>query len=355
MTAADQHGPFDLVARVRLLSAIRDTAPEHLTSAEKLVLTMLVSRMNDRGAAWPGVETLASDCSMSQNTIRAATRRLAQKGVLRLERRHKATGVDTSYMYYLGSLPQAGHPSMVEGCITERDGSRIVTRSQTPVTPVTGDVTVAVTRDVADGAPKPTETFAPSALSGEAELQQVASFAASFAAKQVLRAGSLQPLKGHPSTIAGGSLQPLKGESSMVEDELIHRTSPSRTNPKEPQERAGARPSSVITFEGEMPKEAKGEPISEEARQRWERKRIAAVTRIGQDPAAGWNSEEERIAYCKSCGIASEPLAPDADRTGTVATALAKGSSKVAEVRRTSRRFAADGERSAVNAGGRHG
>jgi hypothetical protein len=203
--------PFDLLARARAITSVASV--DLLTSTEKLVLVMLISRMNDRAETWPGIKRLARDCSITPNTARKVTRELEKFGYLRITKRATASGVDTSFLYRLVRLP--------------------------------GEAATTAPSHREDGAPSGATPVLASESNTHGELREVSvtpSEATEVAtAKQLLRSGGrVQPLHPDPSAGEGGTPQSLQGEGAASAPEPTHRTDPSGSVSLNPQTRVRA-------------------------------------------------------------------------------------------------------------------
>ena len=73
---------------------------------QKLVYAMLCMYAdNATKDAFPSIKTLARKCSCSENTIRAALRKLEEVGVIEVKRRYKDDGSRNSNIYFLIDPP----------------------------------------------------------------------------------------------------------------------------------------------------------------------------------------------------------------------------------------------------------
>ena len=73
---------------------------ERLLKRAKLVYLYLSDREKD-GVAWPGLNTMARDLSMSRNTIKRAVADLERFGYLRKELFFREDGKQTSNRYHI--------------------------------------------------------------------------------------------------------------------------------------------------------------------------------------------------------------------------------------------------------------
>lgn len=80
-----------------------------LTSSDRLTLCVLCQWVNrESGECFPSVATIAAHAAMSENSVRAAVRRLVEVGAVTVERRKDATGESASNLYtILGYDPPA--------------------------------------------------------------------------------------------------------------------------------------------------------------------------------------------------------------------------------------------------------
>lgn len=67
----------------------------------KLVYIYLHDRQDKEKKAWPGLNTIASDLSISRSTVKRAVRDLEQAGLIRKEPHLRENGSATSNRYYL--------------------------------------------------------------------------------------------------------------------------------------------------------------------------------------------------------------------------------------------------------------
>ncbi len=67
----------------------------------KLVYLYLYDRMDRDGKAWPGLNTIASDLSISRSTVKRAIRDLERACLIRKEPHYRENGSATSNRYYL--------------------------------------------------------------------------------------------------------------------------------------------------------------------------------------------------------------------------------------------------------------
>lgn len=67
----------------------------------KLVYVYLHDRMDSEKKAWPGLNTIAKDLSVSRSTVKRAVKDLEQAGLIRKEPHFRENGSATSNRYYL--------------------------------------------------------------------------------------------------------------------------------------------------------------------------------------------------------------------------------------------------------------
>ena len=80
----------------------------------KLVLVALADHADDKGICWPGARGLASKCGVTERTIRANLKQLAEQGLIEAEERKRDDGSQASNRYYLNmeiSSPQGVNAS----------------------------------------------------------------------------------------------------------------------------------------------------------------------------------------------------------------------------------------------------
>ena len=75
-----------------------------LTAKEKLVAQYFVYKSNKSGACYPCVSVIAEQCSVSRRTVQRATKKLAEKGYIIIEKRFKCGGKQTSNFYSFNIL-----------------------------------------------------------------------------------------------------------------------------------------------------------------------------------------------------------------------------------------------------------
>ena len=67
----------------------------------KLVYIYLHDRMDSERKAWPGLNTIAKDLSVSLSTVKRAVKDLEKAGLIRKEPHFRKNGSATSNRYYL--------------------------------------------------------------------------------------------------------------------------------------------------------------------------------------------------------------------------------------------------------------
>ncbi|MEO6147038.1 MAG: helix-turn-helix domain-containing protein [Sulfuriferula sp.] len=107
-----------------------------LPLGEKMVLLKLADRANDDGECWPGQESLASDCSMTDRGVRGVIEKLVTKGFLTVESR-RCGQRNKSNLYHLHPEPRSGskvsHPERHD--ILTRNDVPVVYKEEPPVEP----------------------------------------------------------------------------------------------------------------------------------------------------------------------------------------------------------------------------
>lgn len=83
-----------------------------LAKSPKLLLLALADNADDEGKCWPSVKLLAEKCTLSPRAVRALLVDLEQLGHIRIERRFRKDGSQTSNLYFiLPSAPPANDPA----------------------------------------------------------------------------------------------------------------------------------------------------------------------------------------------------------------------------------------------------
>ncbi len=67
----------------------------------KLVYIYLYNRMDKERKAWPGLNTIARDLSLSRSTVKRAVKDLEAAGLIQKEPHYRENGSATSNRYYL--------------------------------------------------------------------------------------------------------------------------------------------------------------------------------------------------------------------------------------------------------------
>lgn len=67
----------------------------------KLVYIYLYDRMDSEKKAWPGINTIAKDLSLSRSTVKRAIKDLEKADLIRKEPHFRDNGSATSNRYYL--------------------------------------------------------------------------------------------------------------------------------------------------------------------------------------------------------------------------------------------------------------
>lgn len=78
-----------------------------LPTGQKMVLLALADRANDDGECWPGQESLARKCSLSERAVRENLRRLNEAGLIEIEERYDTdTHARKTNVYHLVFGPE---------------------------------------------------------------------------------------------------------------------------------------------------------------------------------------------------------------------------------------------------------
>lgn len=72
-----------------------------LPNRAKLVYIYLHDRQDTEHKAWPGINTIAKDLSLSRSTVKRALNDLVKAGLIRKESHYRENGSATSNRYYL--------------------------------------------------------------------------------------------------------------------------------------------------------------------------------------------------------------------------------------------------------------
>lgn len=67
----------------------------------KLVYLYLFDRMDNERKAWPGLNTIAADLSLSRSTVKRAVKDLEKAGLIEKKVHYRENGSSTSNRYYL--------------------------------------------------------------------------------------------------------------------------------------------------------------------------------------------------------------------------------------------------------------
>ncbi|HDS5616328.1 TPA: helix-turn-helix domain-containing protein, partial [Morganella morganii subsp. morganii] len=96
----------------------------------KLVLVKLADNANDQGESWPSVPYIAEQCEISERSVQNHINALVKMGLVRVESRKSANGLNQSNIYHLclnatavsgeSPAPCGANPAGVSGA----DGSR---------------------------------------------------------------------------------------------------------------------------------------------------------------------------------------------------------------------------------------
>ena len=74
---------------------------EQLPNRAKLVYVYLYDRMDDEKKAWPGINRMAADLSLSRSTVKRAITDLVNAGYVRREAAYRQNGSHTSNRLYI--------------------------------------------------------------------------------------------------------------------------------------------------------------------------------------------------------------------------------------------------------------
>ncbi len=74
---------------------------DQLPNRAKLVYLYLHDRMDNEKKAWPGINRIASDLSLSRSTVKRAIADLVKAGYVRKEAAYRSNGSCTSNRYYM--------------------------------------------------------------------------------------------------------------------------------------------------------------------------------------------------------------------------------------------------------------
>ncbi|MCU6273320.1 helix-turn-helix domain-containing protein [Morganella morganii] len=91
----------------------------------KLVLVKLADNANDQGESWPSVPYIAEQCEMSERSVQNHINALVEMGLVRIESRKSANGLNQSNIYHLrlnaavvsgeSAAPYGANPAGVSG------------------------------------------------------------------------------------------------------------------------------------------------------------------------------------------------------------------------------------------------
>lgn len=100
----------------------------------KLVLVKLADNANDQGESWPSVPYIAEQCEISERSVQNHINALVKMGLVRVESRKSANGLNQSNIYHLcldatavsgespapcGANPAGGVVQMVPGLVQQ--------------------------------------------------------------------------------------------------------------------------------------------------------------------------------------------------------------------------------------------
>ncbi len=95
-----------------------------LTPAAKIVYTVIVDAMRDKGVAWPGFRSVATDTGLSTSTVARLVVRLEALGLLVVERDSK--GRPNRYTLPLTTVPKIGTGVPVDGTVSDPQSAPIL-------------------------------------------------------------------------------------------------------------------------------------------------------------------------------------------------------------------------------------
>ena len=87
----------------------------HLTPSPKLLLMALADISNDDGVCWPSVRLLAKKCCLSEREIRRILEQLKSAGYIRINKRFRTDGSQTSNSYIVLPSPSVGGGDKLTG------------------------------------------------------------------------------------------------------------------------------------------------------------------------------------------------------------------------------------------------
>lgn len=109
----------------------------HLTPSAKLVLMALADNADDKGVCWPSVRLLAKKCCLSEREIRRILEQLKSGGYVRISKRFRTDGSQTSNRYIVLPSPSVGGGDKLTGGsdTSNRGGGHQDHRPMQPETP----------------------------------------------------------------------------------------------------------------------------------------------------------------------------------------------------------------------------
>jgi predicted transcriptional regulator len=81
---------------------------ESLPNRAKLVYFYLRDRMDKEGIAWPGINRIAADLSLSRSTVKRALHDLVNAGYIKKEAAYRDNGSATSNRYHILRYAELG-------------------------------------------------------------------------------------------------------------------------------------------------------------------------------------------------------------------------------------------------------
>jgi hypothetical protein len=116
---------------IKLLAQAWDVQLPH---PEKLVLLALADNANDEGYCWPSVPNVAHKCGLEDRSVRRMVARLARRGHVTVQQRHRRTAdgrvLNTSNNYLVHPRAPAAPPDPGSGPTPGPTVSTLLTQGQ---------------------------------------------------------------------------------------------------------------------------------------------------------------------------------------------------------------------------------
>lgn len=96
-----------------------------LPPGSKLILMSLADAADEDGLCWPRIRVLAQKCCTSERTVQRTLKDLEAKGYLRVDRRYRRDGSQSSNAYYLHLFARPDKLSPQSDISTPRGGARV--------------------------------------------------------------------------------------------------------------------------------------------------------------------------------------------------------------------------------------